>query len=147
MLPKDTHHWGVQRNCIRELFEYSLKRKAEIGAENVYDFSIGNPSIPAPECFEKAITYFYSNNRPKKKGNYWFFLKDKPTLWSDNCDFLINGDILEKYQGKDETIIVPDNVKKIGNRAFYGHELIESVVLPKTVAEIGENAFAYCKNQ
>ena len=55
MLPKDTHHWGVQRNCIRELFEYSMKRKAEIGAENVYDFSIGNPSIPAPARFEEAM--------------------------------------------------------------------------------------------
>ncbi len=39
---------GKKSSVIREIFEYSKKRKAEIGAENVFDFSIGNPSIPAP---------------------------------------------------------------------------------------------------
>src|SRR5699024_4430061 len=32
-----------------EIFEYSKKRAAEIGAENVFDFSLGNPNVPAPE--------------------------------------------------------------------------------------------------
>ncbi len=40
---------GQKRSVIREIFEYGNKRRAEIGAENVYDFSLGNPSIPAPE--------------------------------------------------------------------------------------------------
>ena len=40
---------GTQRSVIRELFEFGKLRAAEIGAENVYDFSIGNPSVPAPE--------------------------------------------------------------------------------------------------
>ena len=39
---------GKVRSEIREIFEYGNKRKAEIGAENVFDFSIGNPSVPAP---------------------------------------------------------------------------------------------------
>ncbi len=39
---------GEKRSVIRELFEYGNKRKAEIGAENVFDFSLGNPSVPAP---------------------------------------------------------------------------------------------------
>ena len=39
---------GAKRSVIRELFEYGKKRKAEIGEENVYDFSLGNPSVPAP---------------------------------------------------------------------------------------------------
>ena len=30
-------------------------RKAQIGAENVFDFSIGNPSIPAPDCVNETI--------------------------------------------------------------------------------------------
>lgn len=46
---------GSCRSEIRELFEYGKKRAAEIGAENVYDFSLGNPSIPAPECVRQAI--------------------------------------------------------------------------------------------
>ena len=39
---------GQSRSCIRELFEYGLKQAAIVGKENVFDFSIGNPSIPSP---------------------------------------------------------------------------------------------------
>ena len=39
---------GMKRSVIREIFEYSKKRKAEIGEDAVFDFSIGNPSVPAP---------------------------------------------------------------------------------------------------
>lgn len=39
---------GTQRSVIRELFEFGKQRAAEIGAENVFDFSIGNPSVPSP---------------------------------------------------------------------------------------------------
>ena len=40
---------GKKSSVIREIFEYGKKRKAEIGAENVFDFSLGNPSVPAPQ--------------------------------------------------------------------------------------------------
>lgn len=46
---------GNNRSVIRDLFEYGNQRKAEIGAENVFDFSIGNPSVPAPDCVKEAI--------------------------------------------------------------------------------------------
>ena len=39
---------GSKRSIIREIFEYSKIRSAQIGAENVFDFSLGNPSVPAP---------------------------------------------------------------------------------------------------
>ncbi len=39
---------GSKRSIIREIFEYSKARAAQIGAENVFDFSLGNPSVPAP---------------------------------------------------------------------------------------------------
>lgn len=39
---------GTARSVIRELFEYGKLRAAEVGPENVFDFSIGNPSVPAP---------------------------------------------------------------------------------------------------
>ena len=47
--------FGKVRSEIRDLFEYGMKRKAEIGEENVYDFSIGNPSVPTPQCVNDAI--------------------------------------------------------------------------------------------
>ena len=55
MLPEKTLAWGKSRSCIRELAEYGAKRKAEIGADKVFDFSLGNPSVPAPDCVNRAI--------------------------------------------------------------------------------------------
>ena len=55
MLPSNTLGWGTARSCIRELFEYGLARKAQIGADKVFDFSLGNPSIPAPDGVNDTI--------------------------------------------------------------------------------------------
>lgn len=46
---------GKKSSVIREIFEYGKKRKAEIGEENVFDFSLGNPSVPAPDSVGMAI--------------------------------------------------------------------------------------------
>ncbi len=46
---------GSKRSTIREIFEYAKKRSAEIGADKVFDFSIGNPSVPAPKEVDEAI--------------------------------------------------------------------------------------------
>lgn len=45
---------GTARSVIRELFEYGKLRAAEVGPENVFDFSIGNPSVPAPETVNET---------------------------------------------------------------------------------------------
>ncbi len=46
---------GKKSSVIREIFEYSKKRKSEIGAENVFDFSIGNPSVAAPAAISDTM--------------------------------------------------------------------------------------------
>ncbi len=46
---------GSKRSIIREIFEYSKTRAQEIGAENVFDFSLGNPSVPAPADVNDTI--------------------------------------------------------------------------------------------
>ncbi|MBP5194177.1 MAG: pyridoxal phosphate-dependent aminotransferase [Clostridia bacterium] len=46
---------GEKRSAIRELFEYGKELKAKVGAENVFDFSIGNPSAPVPDCVIESI--------------------------------------------------------------------------------------------
>ena len=46
---------GAEPSAIRELFAYGLERKAQIGADKVFDFSIGNPSVPAPNAVKQAI--------------------------------------------------------------------------------------------
>ena len=55
MINKKMAELGNQPSVIRAIFEYSLKRKAEIGADKVYDFSLGNPSIPAPAIVDNTI--------------------------------------------------------------------------------------------
>ena len=47
---------GANRSAIRELFEYGKTRKTEIGEENVFDFSLGNPSIPSPPVVKERLT-------------------------------------------------------------------------------------------
>ena len=46
---------GANRSCIRDLFEYDCQRAAVIGRENVYDYSLGNPSIPSPKEVNETI--------------------------------------------------------------------------------------------
>ena len=46
---------GNRPSVIRDLFEYSKKRKQEIGEENVFDFSIGNPSVPPPQSVTESL--------------------------------------------------------------------------------------------
>lgn len=55
MINEKMKQLGSNRSVIRELFEYGKKRAAEVGAENVYDFSLGNPSVPAPPSVERKI--------------------------------------------------------------------------------------------
>ena len=55
MLSEQMLIWGQNGCVIREIAAYSQKRKAEIGADKVFDFSIGNPSIPAPQCVADTI--------------------------------------------------------------------------------------------
>ena len=43
------------KSVIRELSEYATARGKEIGYENVFDYSLGNPSVPAPEKFREAV--------------------------------------------------------------------------------------------
>ena len=47
---------GSKRSVIREIFEYSRNRSTQIGAENVFDFSLGNPSVPPPIEVEETVT-------------------------------------------------------------------------------------------
>lgn len=55
---------GKNRSVIRELFEYGKKRKALIGAENVFDFSIGNPSVPTPKAVTDAMERLIRETEP-----------------------------------------------------------------------------------
>ena len=61
MINEKSLGWGRSKSCIRELAAYAAQRKAEIGAENVFDFSIGNPSVPAPPQVNDTIRELLDN--------------------------------------------------------------------------------------
>ena len=55
MVNQICHQLGTAPSVIRELFAYGLQQAAVVGKENVYDYSLGNPSIPAPIKVNQAI--------------------------------------------------------------------------------------------
>ena len=55
MFNKDMYELGNNRSVIRELFEYGKLRARELGGDKVYDFSLGNPSVPAPREVNDTI--------------------------------------------------------------------------------------------
>jgi len=61
MVNQEMKQLGNVRSVIREIFEYSKVRKAEIGKDNVFDFSIGNPSVPAPQIVNDTIIDLATN--------------------------------------------------------------------------------------
>ena len=55
----------VQNNsAIRVMFEEGNRLKKIYGAENVFDFSLGNPSVPAPDCVKQALLDVIENENP-----------------------------------------------------------------------------------
>jgi len=61
MINEEMKNLGNVRSVIREIFEYCKVRKAEIGNDNVFDFSIGNPSVPAPQIVNDTIVDLAKN--------------------------------------------------------------------------------------
>lgn len=55
MYNETTYERGNAPSAIRELFAYGMERKAQIGEDKVFDFSIGNPSVPAPDSVAETI--------------------------------------------------------------------------------------------
>ena len=55
MINETMYGLGSKSSVIRELFAYGLERKKIVGADKVYDFSLGNPSIPAPHEVKDAL--------------------------------------------------------------------------------------------
>ena len=49
MVNEKYYGYGTAPSIIRELFAYGLEQAKKIGKDKVYDYSLGNPSIPAPE--------------------------------------------------------------------------------------------------
>lgn len=70
MISKKMLELGTKRSVIRDIFEYGKKLESKIGAENVLDFSLGNPSTPAPFEVGESIKNMINNLSPVEYNGY-----------------------------------------------------------------------------
>lgn len=79
MVSNEMYELGAKSSVIREIFEFGKKRAAEIGKENVYDFSLGNPSVPAPEKVNETIRRLTQEMEPCALHGYTSAVGDNGT--------------------------------------------------------------------
>ena len=64
MVNSKMYELGTKKSTIRTIFEFGRKRAAEVGEENVYDFSLGNPNVPTPDFIKDAAIDILTNMEP-----------------------------------------------------------------------------------
>ena len=79
MYNETSYTLGANRSCIRDLFEYGRARAAIVGPENVYDYSLGNPSIPSPKEVNETIRDILSDTDSMKIHGYTSAVGDAET--------------------------------------------------------------------
>ena len=70
MINKNMEHLGKERSTIRELFEQGKILKEKYGNDKVFDFSIGNPSVPCPQIVNDKLVELIKNENPTKLHGY-----------------------------------------------------------------------------
>lgn len=70
MLNEKMYELGAKKSTIRGIFEFGQKRIAEVGAENVYDYSLGNPNVPAPDFIKEAVIDIMNELPPQAIHSY-----------------------------------------------------------------------------
>ena len=79
MLNERAYQLGANRSVIRDLFEYGKARAAIVGPENVFDYSIGNPSIPSPKEVDDTIRQVLADTDPLSVHGYTSAVGDYET--------------------------------------------------------------------
>ena len=70
MYSQEMYKYGSQSSVIRQIFAYSQARAQVIGKENVFDFSLGNPSVPAPKAVRDAYETLLNEMSPLELHGY-----------------------------------------------------------------------------
>ena len=100
MLSEKMLNLGKKRSVIREIFEYGKKRAGEIGAENIFDFSIGNPNVPAPEYLKNVLLTLLKESDPTQLHSYT----------SAQGDLEVRKKIADNINEKFSTSLSPENI-------------------------------------
>ncbi len=70
MVNEKMYELGSKKSTIRAIFEYGRKRAAEVGEDHIYDFSLGNPNVPAPEYIKEAVLDIMTTLPPQAIHSY-----------------------------------------------------------------------------
>ncbi|MBO5650948.1 MAG: pyridoxal phosphate-dependent aminotransferase [Selenomonas sp.] len=70
MVNQKMYELGTKKSTIRTIFEFGRKRVAEVGEENVYDFSLGNPNVPTPDFIKEAAVDILTHMEPSAIHGY-----------------------------------------------------------------------------
>ena len=70
MVSSKMYELGTKKSTIRTIFEFGRKRAAEVGEENIFDFSLGNPNVPTPEFVKNAAIEILQNYEPSAVHGY-----------------------------------------------------------------------------
>lgn len=96
MISQEMVKLGTAKSVIRELAAFGAQRAKEVGAENVLDFSLGNPSVPAPKEVQDAIVDIINTYEPK------FYHSYSSGAGHDGCRTAIANNLNKRY-GTDYT--------------------------------------------
>ena len=117
--------------------------------------------LPTPKLAGWTFKGWYSDDKFKRKvvsttivnkDNYTLYAKwekaQKTELvyQGDDSDFVIEDGVLEKYQGNEPVVIIPDTVKEIGYGAFAGNKTVLKVIMPDSVEKMDKDVFGGCEN-
>ena len=94
MINDKAYALGANRSCIRDLFEFGRQRAAIVGDENVFDYSLGNPSIPSPPEVNETIRRILEDTDSLKIHGYTSAVGDFETrkAISDDLNARYNAD-------------------------------------------------------
>lgn len=70
MVSSKMYELGTKKSTIRTIFEFGRKRAAEVGEENIFDFSLGNPNVPTPEFVKNAAIEILQTYEPSSVHGY-----------------------------------------------------------------------------
>ena len=94
MIPQKYKEMLQQKSVIREIAEFGSRRAKEIGRENVFDYSIGNPSVPVPDTFDKELIRLIQEKDPLSAHGY------SPTLGIDEVRSQIAASLNRRFSMK-----------------------------------------------
>lgn len=70
MINSKMYELGTKKSTIRTIFEFGRKRAMEVGEDNIFDFSLGNPNVPTPKFVKDAIVDILETLPPSEVHGY-----------------------------------------------------------------------------